>query len=138
MTDWLDLLMPHLLVVPILLPLFTAAVLLFPGEQARVARHSTHAARGGIMHDSAQHVTLVISFGGSDAGQESFRGLVAGGLHLEHIEDIRLGKGIQRLPADPMHDLAEEDEVHITVAEHRARSGIGSAGEGSLDPLVIA
>ena len=38
MTDWLDLLMPHLLVVPILLPLFTDAVLLFPGEQARVAK----------------------------------------------------------------------------------------------------
>ncbi len=38
MTSWLDLLMPHLLVAPILLPMFTAAVLLIPSEQSRTAK----------------------------------------------------------------------------------------------------
>ncbi|ARU04295.1 monovalent cation/H+ antiporter subunit D [Comamonas serinivorans] len=36
--NWLDALMPHLVVAPILLPMFTAALLLFPGEQARTAK----------------------------------------------------------------------------------------------------
>ncbi len=103
------------------------------GEQTRVASHSAHLPRSGIMDRAAQSLTCVfVPLSGCDARHPGRRRIEAGRNHAQRAEDILLCVLIQGHAADLLHQFTEDDETHVAVQERCAGRvhQLGGVGTG--------
>ena len=86
------------------------------GKDAGMTGHPAHAIRGGVGHHApAQPAPLVV--GGGDAGFQGRRRQKRRVLHAQGLEDLTFAENVQRHVRDPVHDLAQRDEIDVAVIE---------------------
>ncbi len=107
------------------------------GKDAGMTGHPAHAIRSGIGHHApAQPAPLVV--GGGDAGFQGRRRQERRVLHAQGLEDLTFAEDVQRHVGDPVHDLAQGDEIDVAVIELRPRSPDRLIlGNGRHGPVVI-
>ena len=54
-------------------------------------------------------------------------------LHAQGVEEVFLGKLIQRLPADPLNQNSQDNVIDVTILEGGIRSALQGLGAGLLD-----
>lgn len=116
-------------------------------EDTCVAADATvHDAGQGVVHLSAEHLSVGLLFGGGhEAGTVLCplghvvgvhpvavlvlpAGQVVGVFHAQHVEDVLFGKLAQRLAADGLDDVLQGDEVEAAVLEVGLRAEVARAG----------
>ena len=107
------------------------------GKDAGITGHAAHAIRGGIGHHApAQPAPLVV--GGGDAGFQGRGRQKRRVLHAQGLEDLTFAENVQRHVGDPVHDLAQGDEIDVAVIELRPRRADRVIlGNGLHGPVVI-
>ena len=70
-----------------------------------------------ILHFSLNHAAAEgpVVFGGRDGGPRSFGRTEARGLEVQRRENLARAQGIERLAAEKLDDLAEEDVTEVGV-----------------------
>ena len=116
-------------------------------EQPGVPGDTIHAARRGVVDDPAEH-RHVGTLAGPAVGCAPLRGRDARlqrGWRIEHRlghperrEDVFVREPVERLPADSLDDLAEQEEIDVAVDESRARRGGRNLLHRELDGGVAA
>ncbi len=105
------------------------------GEQAGVSGDSAHAARGGIVHDAAQHgAALVLPFErqverhsglyvlrGRDFRQPLLGRQEARVRHVQRFINMRQRVLVERHAGNAVHQLAQHFEINVAIQEARAR-----------------
>src|SRR6266481_3543262 len=99
-------------------------------------RNATHAARPWIMHNSAEHLPLLVVFGGSDLGPPRRRGQKAGVRHLQWGEDFSGTVLIERGSGHAFHQRTQRDEVSVAVEKSRAGRIRRPFGKGQTEAGV--
>ena len=97
--------------------------------------HATHAARPGIMHHAAQHLALLVVFGGRDLRPPGCGRQKASVRHVQRAEDFPGAVFIQRGSGHVFDQRAQRDEIGVAVDEPGAGRvnrgfGIGQAESG--------
>ena len=120
-------------------------------EQPRVAGDAVHPPRGRIVNDAPQHLAAWAvarvavrraALRRRDPRDQRRRRIEHRVFHAERLEDVLLGVLVERLAADPPHNLAEQKEVDVAVDEAGAgrcrRHFLDSPLDGGVgaDPLV--
>ncbi len=103
-------------------------------EQPGVAGDAAERPGPGIVNHAAQPARRFVPLGRRDVGR---RGQRAGkdrpehrGMHPQRLEERRAREGVERLPADPLDEPAEDHEADVAVDEPLARlSGEVEIGE---------
>ena len=89
-------------------------------EQAGVAGDPAQRRRPRVVDLADEPVAVPLGRRGRPR-LERVRGPEAGVAHAERLEDVGPGELVERLAADPLDQLAEDDEAHVAVAEPRPR-----------------
>ena len=107
------------------------------GKDAGITGYPAHAVGGGIGHYApAQTAPLIV--GGGDAGFQGRRRQERRVLHAQGLEDLTFAEDVQRHVGDPVHDLAQGNEIDVAVIKLRPRSPDRLIlGNGLHGPVVI-
>jgi hypothetical protein len=90
------------------------------------------------MNLTPQYLAVLDFLGRRDPREFRFRRKESGVSHSQGPEDVALDERIQPLRGHPLHDLAEKNEVQITVGEGPAGRRQRLFSSGKLDSLLIS
>ena len=105
-------------------------------EQSGVARHSAHVSRRGIMDRTAQRFT-VHHLRGRDSRQLVGWRQIPAVFHFQWTINFALDEFLKRCLAHALHDLAEQEEIDVTVPEGCARGALEFRLAGLLDRRLL-
>ncbi len=107
-------------------------------EQPGMTRHASHAARRGIVHRAAQHLTLLVVLSGRDAGRPLGGRQKTGVFHAQRGVDVGGGKVVQADAGHLFNQEAEDLEVDVAINEARAGRIGGLCLHGHFEGRVAA
>ena len=109
------------------------------GKQSRVPRHAAHIARRFVVHHPSQRPAVrAIAFGRRDARDQRRRRLKHGLPHAQRQEDMFARIVGERLPAEPLDQLAQQDEIYVAVDKVHAGRRLGGLDQGFVDAGLMA
>ena len=107
-------------------------------KHSRVPCYAAHEARRVIVHHAAQHVPILQPLGGRYARAQRRRRIEHRLFHAQRSEDAIARVLVERLPAQPVHQLAQQNKIDVAIDETRARRTGGFIDGSQVDTGLIA
>src|SRR6188768_581328 len=99
--------------------------------------HASHFASCRIMNLAAQHPFRCLLGWSNSPEQRGFR-KISRISHSQRSENFRSREVLQLLPADPLHDLSQKNEVDVAITKNRARWVCSFLPAGQGDAVLVA